>query len=315
MQYLQQTDRYPLRRGFKLNQYHIDKPLGGGAFSVVYRGIDLTDKTPVIIKEYYPKDIAARNESGRIEPKEEKNTNAFNFGVKQYFGEASTLAKLKHPSIVNVLTIFRANNSVYIVMEYEKGRDLRWFIKKNSGVLDHTFITGIFPRIIDGLNEMHKHDFLHLDIKPANILLRSNGSPMLLDFGAVQGKGVDERFGSYQTLTHGFAPPEQYLEGNLGPWTDVYALAGTMYACMMRKSPPPALSRRAKDPLLGFLTQQRGEYPKELLCAVAQGLSLDSKDRPQSVAEFAKLAFGNVHSIAAATPTLQLESKTSTHHP
>ena len=190
-------------------------------------------------------------------------------------------------------------------MEYEKGRDLRWFIKKSPDVLDETFIAGIFPRIVSGLKELHRNDFLHLDIKPANILLRANGSPMLLDFGAAQSKGADERFNSYQTLTHGFAPPEQYLEGNLGPWTDVYALAGTIYACIMHKSPPPALRRRAKDPLVSFLGQHKGTYSNELLKAIAAGLSLDIKDRPQSVDEFAKLAFGNIHPIvAAATPTL-----------
>jgi serine/threonine protein kinase len=96
---------------------------------------------------------------------------------------------------------------------------------------------------------MHQHGVVHLDVKPANVLLRTSGQPLLLDFGAAQTVSDDDHFGSFQTLTHGFAPPEQYLDGNLGTWTDIYGLAATIYNCITGSAPPRSLNRHVGETL------------------------------------------------------------------
>ena len=139
---------------------------------------------------------------------------------------------------------------------------------------------------------MHQHGVVHLDVKPANVLLRTSGQPLLLDFGAAQTLSDDDRFGSFQTLTHGFAPPEQYLDGNLGTWTDIYGLAATIYSCITGSSPPPALKRQEGATLEKLTVSRAGQYPYALLKTLEAALSLDYSERPADMGAFLSLAFG-----------------------
>ncbi|MFT5114201.1 MAG: serine/threonine protein kinase [Parasphingorhabdus sp.] len=283
--------RVPLRQGYILEGYRISEVLGGGGFSLVYLARESATDKEMVVKEYSPKALVTRNPDGTVEPVSEKARLGFVQGMKQFFAEASALAKLNHPNIVNVTNIFRANNTVYMVMNYELGRDLRWFIKQCHGQLDQPFMLKVFPPIASGLSKLHENGFLHLDVKPANILLRASGEPLLLDFGAAQTASSGERFRSFQTLTHGFAPAEQYNEGEMGPWSDIYALGAAMYACVTGKSPPPALKRQAQDTLESLTTQYSGQYSYPMLRAIEWALRLNHRERPTSVRVFTDLAF------------------------
>ena len=285
-------NRTPLRIGFVLEGFRITEVLGGGGFSLVYLAREEASGNEMVVKEYCPKTLVKRNPDGTIEPINDKARHGFIQGMKQFFGEASALAKLKHPNIVNVSNIFRANNTVYMVMAYELGRDLRWFIKQCNGQLDQPFMMKVFPSIASGLSALHESSFLHLDVKPANILLRASGAPMLLDFGAAQTTSSGERFSSFQTLTHGFAPPEQYNEGEMGPWSDIYALGATMYACVTGRSPPPALKRQTTEVLEPLTSSKYSEqYSYPMLRAIEWALRLNHRERPTSVRVFTDLAF------------------------
>ncbi len=283
--------RIPLRIGFILEGYRITEVLGGGGFSLVYLAAEEASDKEVVIKEYCPKTLVQRNPDGTVEPISDKARQGFIQGMKQFFSEASSLARLNHPNIVNVSNIFRANSTVYMVMSYELGRDLRWFIKQCHGQLDQPFMLKVFPAIASGLSALHENSFLHLDVKPANILLRASGSPMLLDFGAAQSTSSGERFSSFQTLTHGFAPPEQYNEGEMGPWSDIYALGATMYACVTGRSPPPALKRQPQEVLEPITTKYADQYSYPMLRAIEWALRLNHRERPTSVRVFTDLAF------------------------
>ncbi len=283
--------RPPLKEGYILEGYRVMQVLGGGGFSLVYLASEERTGNEVVVKEYCPKGLVSRAPGGEIEPVSEKARLGFVQGMKQFFGEASALARLKHPNIVNVANIFRANGTVYMVMAYELGRDLRWFIKQCNGQLDQPFMLKVFPPIASGLSALHDASFLHLDVKPANILLRASGEPLLLDFGAAQTASSGERFSSFQTLTHGFAPPEQYNEGEMGPWSDIYALGATMYACVTGKSPPPALKRQGQDAIEPITTLYADQYSFQMLRAIEWALRLNHRERPTSVRVFTDLAF------------------------
>jgi hypothetical protein len=193
------------------------------------------------------------------------------------------LSKINHPNIVRVLDFFRENNTVYMVMNYEDGKDLRWYIKRHNGRMTEKFIRTVFPPLLDGLRELHRNNLLHLDIKPANVYLRPGGSPLLLDFGAAQSSFVNERRALPHTLTRGFAPIEQHTRGHIGPWTDIYAVGATMWACLCGKAPPTATKRAEKDSYKPAVRQFASYYSRELLEAIDWCLQMDQISRPQNV--------------------------------
>jgi len=286
--------------GYLLHQYRIAKTLGGGGFSIVYLAHDSQNDKPVVIKEYLPGKQATRRDGETVESLSAESHATFNTGMKRFFDEAAALAKVNHPNIVRVVDFFRENNTVYMVMKYEDGKDLRFYIKRHDGRLSEKFIRTVFPPLLAGLRELHNRQILHLDIKPANVYLRPGGSPLLLDFGAAQSANAGERQQGPHTLTRGFAPIEQHTRGHMGPWTDLYAVGATMYACMCGKAPPSAVDRAEKDGLKPAVRQFAGRYTRPLLEAVDWCLQMDQLARPQKVDDL--LDFLNQTPIEATAP-------------
>ena len=270
--------------GHLLRHYRIAKTLGGGGFSIVYLALDTTQQRPVVIKEYLPSTQARRGDSAAVESLSAETSVTFKQGIKRFFEEAATLAKVNHPSIVRVLDVFRDNNTVYLVMNHEQGKDLRWYIKRH-GRLSEKFIRTVFPPLLLGLRELHSHNLLHLDVKPANIFLRPGGNPLLLDFGATQPAYAGNRVLGAHTLTPGYAPIEQHRRGHLGPWTDLYAVGASMWTCMSGKAPPPALKRAEKDRYKPAVRSFGRRYSRPLLETVDWCLLMDQTMRPQTAQE------------------------------
>lgn len=265
--------------------YRIEKTLGGGGFSLVYLATQLETQERVAIKEFLPATQATRLANGRVEPVSVESARLFQHGIKRFFDEGSALARVNHENIVHVTNFFRAHNTVYMVMRYEEGQDLRWYIKRHKRALSEKFIRTVFPPLLRGLQELHRHDLLHLDIKPANIFLRAGGNPLLLDFGAAQRAYDGSRIQGPNTLTFGFAPIEQHEKRELGPWTDLYALGASMYACMSGVAPPAAPERQARDKYRPAVRTYTRHYSRRLLETVDWCLDTDYRKRPQTVAE------------------------------
>ncbi len=270
--------------GTRLDEFVIERILGGGGFSIVYLALTVSDNKPVVIKEYMPSTLATRNESMSVIPSTEQNTERFNHGRRLFFQEASTLTTLKHPNIVNVINFFRANGTVYMVMEYEEGVNMQTYIKKHKGNLSEPFIKAVFLPLLDGLQMIHSRGLLHLDIKPSNIYLRTGARPLLLDFGAVHEMMQTRQFQPNQVITPGFSPIEQLDPGGyVGPWTDIYAIGATMRACIEGVSPPPSPRRREKEILRPAVSAFKKKYSHYLLEAVDWAMEVDPLLRPQSV--------------------------------
>ena len=175
----------PLPPGYQLDEYRIERQLSLGGFSIVYLAFD-KEETPVAIKEYLPNSLALRSEGDALPSIAEENVATFRYGMKCFFEEGRALAKISHPNVVRVQNFFRANETVYMVMHYERGRTLQEHIQKHKGEIRESFIRAIFARLLNGLREVHTHKLLHLDIKPSNIYLRNDGTPVLIDFGAAR---------------------------------------------------------------------------------------------------------------------------------
>src|SRR6478752_2952764 len=255
----------PLPEGTQLENYRIMRVLATGGFSFVYLAHDEND-APVAIKEYLPSTLAVRVNGAAHPNVPEADLAKFRYGMKCFFEEGKALAGLSHPNVVRVLNFFRANETVYLVMRYERGRTLQEHIKSRRGELEEEWIRKTFTQLLNGLREVHSNKLLHLDIKPGNVYVRNDGSPLLIDFGAARQQFSAEGLKLPPSYTPGFAAPEQHAGGApLGPWTDVYAVGATLYACFAAGEPQPADARLKDDRLVPARRAWEGKYSTQLL--------------------------------------------------
>lgn len=275
--------------GTVLQDYTITRVLSLGGFSFVYLAQDAYKNT-VAIKEYMPVTLAQRNPDGEVSSNG-KSDPAFKHGMKCFFEEGLSLAKIEHKNIVRVLNFFRANNTVYMVMKYERGKSLQDYIVALSNAVPEPFLVRMFVELLNGLREVHTRKLLHLDIKPANIYIRLDGSPLLLDFGSAR-QALSEMTLA-PTFTPGFAPPEQYYDRkHMGPWSDIYSIGASMYACMYRSTPQEANLRLTEDALVPARQLGRHIYSEKLLAIIDECMEVDYMLRPQSVFSLQKKLIG-----------------------
>ncbi len=302
-----------LKPGSTLAEYTIESVLGHGGFSITYLARDNALGAHVAIKEYMPQEIAMRDgRTAFIVPRATKDAiRYYHWGLKNFVKEARALARFKHPNIVRVLRFIEANGTAYTVMEYEQGKTLAQYLKEKGQRLDEPSLLRIVMPILNGLHAVHEVGLLHLDIKPENIYLRRDGSPMLIDFGSARHAMTGGRPASRVALTHGYAPVEQYPDkGKLGPWSDVYALGATMYRCISGKRPDEALERyRAvldykTDPLMPAVKVGAGRYQPLLLECIDRAIQIHAQDRPRSAREFQDYLLGRTRlpGVSSALP-------------
>ncbi|MFJ1469570.1 serine/threonine protein kinase [Massilia orientalis] len=295
----------PLPDGLEIGGYRIVKKIASGGFSIVYLAYD-ADGNAVAIKEYLPSALALRA-PGELAPTIPKaNLPVFRIGLKCFFEEGRALARIVHPNVVRVLNFFRANDTVYMVMAYESGHSLQEVaarIHAKGSRAGEPFIRQVFNGVCAGLRDVHANKLLHLDLKPANIYLRTDGSPMLLDFGAARQTIHTDAPTLAPMYTPGFAAPELYAKGGaLGPWTDIYSIGAAMFACMAGAPPQPADQRRAADTMGAQIAMLDGAYTPGLVAMVKACLALDPLARPQSVFAVQKVLQAGLPATPAALP-------------
>ena len=283
-----------LQPGEMLNWYRIERILGRGGFGVIYLATDTNLDHQVAIKEYIPSDVATRSGDSKVHPITEEHGDMFRWGMDRFIKEARNLVKFKHPNIVRVMSVFQENNTAYMVMEFEEGEDLRSYLRKPNANSERSLKQLILP-ISKGLAEVHRHGFIHRDIKPANILVRKDGSPVLLDFGSARNASKFTHQSLTALVSVGYAPLEQYnseADEQQGPWTDIYALGGTLYNAISGRDPVESTRRGAAllnggaDPQISAEYLGEGKYSKGFLRAVDWAMSFAIADRPQSLSDW-----------------------------
>ncbi len=293
-------NRLSLPVDYMLQEYRIEKVLGIGGFGVSYLAHDTNLNAKVAIKEYLPNDLAVRNEeTAAVLAKSSRDDEEYRIGLDRFLLESRTLATFRHPNIVRVNRFFEANNTAYMVMDYEFGESLNTWMRKRLERGDPepdeaTLLQMIVP-LLQGLDKVHEAGFLHRDIKPANIYVRdSDGSLVLLDFGAARQTASAEKEGMTSIVTPGYAPFEQYhSHGHQGPWSDLYALGGVLYWFVAGRKPIEAAARIQSDPQEPALDIGKGKYSEAFLKAIDWALLPDDQKRPQSVSEFLPVLIGN----------------------
>lgn len=285
------SHRNALPTDYRLHWYQIKKILGQGGFGITYLARDLNLDEDVAIKEYLPIELAVRDNDSSVHPVSTSQEKQFKWGLTRFIDEARTLAKFKHPHIVRVRSVFEENQTAYMVMEYEHGESLQDILSDRKTIPQDELLRIILP-ILDGLESVHEVGFIHRDIKPANIFIRTDGIPVLLDFGSArQALGIETKTLT-SLVTPGYAPFEQYYSRSdeQGPWTDIYGLSATLYRAIAGRPPLDAVDRSKailnmqEDAFTGAGEIGQGKYSPGFLNAVDHGLKFKSSDRPQTIA-------------------------------
>ena len=281
--------------GHTLHEYTIEAILGSGGFGITYLASDNNLRCQVAIKEYLPNDLAVRTNGQTVCARTESDTHGYRIGLDGFLAESRVLASFRHPNIVRVTRFFEANNTAYMVMDYEKGEPLRDWIKLH-GPIEESQLLNMFLPLLEGLDVVHKARVLHRDIKPANIYVREeDGSLVLLDFGAARYTSSGDSRSLTSIVTPGYAPFEQYhTHGAQGPWSDLYALGGVLYWLVTGEKPLEAPSRVRKDVMPSAMSSSRGRYSERVLRAIDWALTPDEADRPKSVSQLKAVLTGEV---------------------
>lgn len=271
--------------------YRVLSMLAPGGFSFVYLAQG-GDNVQVAVKEYLPAALSVRTGSELAPVPADADAAAFRQGLRCFFEEGRVLASVSHPNVVRVLNFFRANDTAYMVMRYERGRTLKQRLLETEP-LPEAWLRRTFAQLLHGLREVHACKLLHLDIKPANICLREDGTPVLLDFGGSRQVLRVDNAVLRPIYTPGLASPElETGQASLGPWSDIYSIGATLYACMFLQAPPPSTQRLAADPYVPARKAGAGKYSPALLDIVDSCLQLDPMQRPQSVLALQKALLG-----------------------
>ncbi len=289
-----------LRSGFQLHEYRIDKVLGQGGFGITYLATDINLNSRVAIKEFLPEEIAFRKNGQTVSAHSSKHRDRYKRGLDSFLIEGRTLASFRHPNIVRVARFFEAHQTAYMVLEYELGSSLKSWWSEHADMSEKDLARLLQP-LLDGLAVVHATGFLHRDIKPDNIQVRSDdGSLVLLDFGSARQAVGSSSEQSDVVVTPGYAPVEQYgegAEGEQGAWTDIYALGATLYWMLSGRKPIDAMERaaalaRGADPLPSISQQvAAGRFSPDFLNAIDWALKLDRHQRPASVEQWRRLLF------------------------
>ncbi|WP_096701292.1 bifunctional serine/threonine-protein kinase/formylglycine-generating enzyme family protein [Magnetospirillum sp. 15-1] len=274
-----------LRNGDRLGDYEIIAEIGGGGFSNTYKAVDPTLGLEVVIKELAPADIVVHR-GRQVEAKPGKEA-VFDHCRTKFLREGRALAELAgHPNVVRVMRHLEANGTAYLVMEFIPGRTLGDLAMDGGGRLTEAVLRPLLDGILKGLADVHAKGLLHLDIKPDNIMIRDGWNvPVLIDFGLVREIGSGTR---YAAGTPPFAPPEQE-GGVVGPWSDLYALAMTVYTLTIGSNVPNAservdcLSNDETDPLIPAGRVGQDRLSQSWCEGLDWALALKRGKRPQSV--------------------------------
>jgi serine/threonine protein kinase len=274
--------------------YRVEGVIGAGGFGITYEAEDVKLRTRIALKEYYPAEFGNRDATMSVQPKSERHRTTFEWGRASFLQEAQTLARFKHPSIVRVTRVFEALSTAYMVMDFETGEPLEAWLKRLGRSPTQGELDRITAPVLDALELMHAADFLHRDIAPDNIIVRGDGSPVLLDFGAAR-RAVAEKS---RTLTGivkaGYSPHEQYASDsrNQGPWSDIYALGATLYRAVTGKPPEESTLRVGDDRLKPIAVAAAGHYRPGFLKAIESCLRVRPSERPQSIAQLRPMLLG-----------------------
>lgn len=272
-------------------RYILGRALGAGGFGITYLGWDLKLERRVAVKEYFPTAFLKRETSVTLDVTcyTASGQEAYTKGREQFLREARTMAALeKIPQMVRVLDFFPEHNTAYIIMEFLEGQTLKE-ITQAQGPCSAQVLLPLLEPVIRAMEAMHKANIIHRDISPDNLMLLSNGTMKLMDFGCA--RDIQGEVTMTAMLKEGFAPYEQYSGHGQGAWSDLYSLCATIYYCLTGKVPPSAMKRGEPDPLIPP-SRLGAELTEQQERALLKGLAVRAADRWKNMGELYGALYG-----------------------
>ena len=285
------------------NKYIIDTILGSGGFGNTYLATHAVLGRKVAIKEFFMKEYCDRDQTtSHVIVHTDSSRQIVERYKQKFLKEAQMIASLKNEHIIQIHDIFEENGTAYYVMEYVEGGSLKDKVERDGALTEHT-ATKYICQIAEALTYLHRSNILHLDVKPANILIDEDDRAILIDFGI--SKHYDAEGGQTSTtptgISKGYAPIEQYQQGsmaNFSPATDVYSLGATMLYLLTGQTPPDAMEV-TNEGLNENLFINISSHIQE---AIVSSMQARRKDRPQTIAAFqSRLKSSNTTNVDKAT--------------
>ena len=286
-------------------QYKITRFLQNGGFGITYLAQDSLDRK-VVIKECFPGGFCRRTNT-IVSARSRAHKRELQSIIRLFVQEAHNLAKLVHPNIVGVHQVFEDNDTAYMAIDFIDGKDLLDIVEDPSVTLKPAQIVGITRKLLSAIGFVHDHGVLHRDISPDNVLLKKDGEPILIDFGAARAhaSNTNRALSALRVVKDGYSPQEFYISGSdQGPWSDLYALAASLYHVIRGAAPVNGQARLAAlaegrddpyEPLAGSLDG----YPANFLEAIDKAMSTLPKNRLQSAGEWLAMLDGNAAGTGA----------------
>jgi len=284
--------------GERLGEFEILRVLGVGGFGIVYLAMDHGLEREVALKEYLPSALARRGGDGMVSVRSRANAETYQLGMRSFINEARLLARFDHPSLVKVYRFWEDNGTAYMVMPYYRGRTVKQLrATMSDDAPSEAWLQSLLDALLGALEALHAEGVYHRDVAPDNILVCDDAPPVLLDFGAAR-RVIGDRTQSFTAiLKPNFAPIEQYADVTTmrqGPWTDLYALAATIYHLLSGQSPMPAAARMLQDDMPRLADMALPGYSPHFLQALDWALAVRPQDRPQTVSMLRDALVGDI---------------------
>jgi serine/threonine protein kinase len=309
-------DPHALRPGASIAGYNIVRVLGAGGFGITYEADSPFTGKRVAIKEFFPRGIASREGNTRI-IYAERDMEVVQWALKRF--ESSTLdqCKLKHPNIVDVIHYVKDNGTGYMIMEYVEGQTLEHWLRGRATLPTPEELRVLAEPVLSALEYLHERRMIHRDIAPDNIMVRADGTPMIIDFGAIKliehETQIRTNEKSFLVAKQFYSPPEQIdAEGELDHRADIYAMAAALYRAFAGQPPVSAEARMQKlalgkpDPAkpLGAFAPH---LPFNTAAAIDRALSFKAENRQQTVTELREALGWGDGTLSAPTLAISRE--------
>lgn len=277
------SELLPVGATLQMGKYSIERHLASGGFGNTYVVMNTKFDERMAMKEFFMRGVSERNNHNTVSVSNSANRLSFKGQREKFNKEARRLRKLHNEHIVQVHDLFDENETSYYVMDYVDGESLSQRLKRKGKPLAETEALDVFNQVLDALDTVHSQGIWHLDLKPSNIMVDVNGVVKVIDFGASKQMSAGDGYTTTTTAmcyTPGYAPPEQIDQKMelIGPWTDLYALGGTLYT-LLTHNHPPTVSELQDDDAFQYPSSV-SERTRQL---VQWMMTLRRASRPQSV--------------------------------
>jgi serine/threonine protein kinase len=278
--------------GTRIGPAVLEKPIAQGAWGIVYEGLH-ADFGRVAIKEYFPSTYVCRRKHGNLTASAPQWKEAVKRGLEQFAADGSALKSIRREHVVAVHDYIEEHGSALLVMEFLEGGTLTQALEAGK-FRDAEAVIRLGEALVDALREIHAENLLHCNVAPDNIMIRSDGSPVLIDFGGAAAAIASATRSTQNVIKEGYSAPEQYDAPEeparpIGPWSDIYATAAVLYRLASGQNPTDAHVRflaagmeKGIDPLAPLKALAPKGYPREWLSAVDVALALVPMNRPQN---------------------------------